>query len=110
MSNISIESNDSTFSYGEKNTGAGYHNRRDGLHTLIYDLNDFAGTIKIQGTLELYPENTDWVDILGTEIGGDSATILGSITASRNFSGNFVWLRAAYNVQNGTIVEIRYNY
>jgi hypothetical protein len=110
LSNVSAESNDSTFSYGEKNTGAGYHNRRDGLHTAVYDLDNFAGTIKIQGTLELYPSESDWVDVLGTTVGGDSTTILGTTTSSINFTGNFVWLRAAYNVQNGTITEIRYNY
>ena len=90
------------------------------MHTSVYSVNSFVGTIKLQGTLELYPSNNDWFDIEDTEIGGDS-TILGDISItpaistsieniSINFQGNFIWLRAAYSIQNGLIVEIRYNY
>lgn len=108
LSNISTEAADSSFLYGDKKKGAGYHRNDDGVHTVVYQLDNFAGTIKVQGTLELYPGDTDWFDITGTEIGGDSSTF--SATNSRNFTGKFVWIRAAYNLQNGTITEIRYNH
>lgn len=109
ISNINTESIGSAFTYGEKRKGAGYNRRSDGLHTAVYVFDSFKGTIKIQGTLEMFPGDTDWVDISGTSIGGDSTVIVAS-TKTRNFTGNFVWIRAAYNVQDGTIVEIRYNH
>lgn len=114
--NLSSETPETVFSYTEKAKGAGYHNKIDSIHTVVYSVNAFSGTIKMQGTLELYPEETDWVDIEGTEIGGDSTTIANPTSStsienlSSTFSGNFVWLRASYSIQNGTIIEIRYNH
>jgi hypothetical protein len=109
LKNISDEASDSTFSFGEKQKGAGYHKNNDGLHTAVYQFDDFVGTVKLQATLELYPGDNDWFDITGTELGGDS-TKFSNDTYSRTFTGKFMWLRAAYNIQNGTITEIRYNY
>ena len=107
LSNHTTESTDSSFSYSEKGKGAGYHNLKDNMHTAVYEVSEFAGTIKLQGTLESYPVEDDWADITDTEIGGDSSVF--SSTRSVSFSGNFVWIRAAYNLQNGTITSIRYN-
>lgn len=109
LSNISTISPSPAFSYGEKSKGAGYHKNNNGIHTVVYQVDNFSGTIKLQGTLELYPGENDWFDIVGTEMGGDSS-VIASATKSRTFTGKFVWIRAAYNVQDGTIVEIRYNY
>jgi len=110
LSNISLESADSSFIYGDKKQGAGYHRLFNPLHTVTYQVDSFIGVIKLQGTLSLYPAESDWFDIAGTEIGlGDDSTAW-SPTNSVNFTGNYVWIRAAYNLQNGTIVEIRYNY
>lgn len=108
LENISTEAADSTFSYGEKQPGAGYHKNNDGVHTVVMQFNDFIGTVKIQGTLELYPGDNDWIDVVGSELGGDSSTF--DDVESLTFTGKFVWIRAAYNVQNGTITEIRYNH
>lgn len=108
ISNINTEALDLNFTYGEKQKGAGYNRKSDGLHTAVYTFDNFKGTVKIQGTLEMFPGESDWVDISGTVIGGDSAVITAS-TKTRNFTGNFVWIRAAYNVQDGTIVSVRYN-
>jgi hypothetical protein len=114
LSNISAESSPSTFSYGEKKKAAGYHKINDGLHTAVYTVNSFSGIIKIQGTLNLYPGETDWFDIDNTEIGGDSSEIGGidgqNLTISRNFIGNFLWIRAAYYLENGIIVDLRFSY
>ncbi len=110
ISNITTESSDSSYSYGEKRMGAGYNRRSDGLHTVIYVVNAFTGSIKIQGTLEMFPGDHDWVDIAGTEIGGDSTIDTAETTYTNNFTGNFVWIRAAYNLQNGSIVTVRYNH
>jgi hypothetical protein len=109
LSSTNTESADSSFTYGTKCKGAGYQKGGDGVHTAVYVFNNFAGTVKIQATLELYPGDTDWFDVTGTEIGGDS-TVIAASSQSRTFVGKFVWIRAAYNIQNGTITEIRYNY
>ena len=109
LSNISTESLGLGFEYSNKQKGAGYHKNNDGLHTVVYEFNEFAGTVKIQATLELYPGESDWFDVEGTELGGDS-TLINSSSLSHTFTGKFVWIRAAYNVQDGTITQIRYNY
>lgn len=110
LSNVSAEASpgSTTFTFSNKKKGAGYHKRYGGLHTATYSLDNFSGTIKLQATLELYPGDNDWFDIDGTELGGDSS--FWTSTRVINFTGNFVWIRAGYNVQNGTISEIRYNY
>jgi len=111
LSNISQEavSGDSSFVYSGKQKGAGYHKYNDGVHTVVYNFNQFVGTVKIQATLALYPGDNDWFDVVGTEVGGDS-TVINNAATSYTFIGKFVWIRAAYNLQNGTITEIRYNY
>jgi hypothetical protein len=110
VSNISAESVGDAYVFSDKKQGAGYHRRSDGVHTAIYDVNDFFGVIKLQGTLELYPGENDWVDIDGTIIGLDNDSSVWTSIQPINFTGNFVWLRAAYSLQTGTIVQIRYNY
>lgn len=110
ISNVTVESAESTYSYGEKRKGAGYNRQSDGLHTVIYTVDSFAGSIKIQGTLEQFPGDNDWVDIPGTEIGGDSTIGAAETVYTNSFTGNFLWIRAAYNIQNGTIVSVRYNH
>jgi hypothetical protein len=109
VSNISTEAaSPSVFSYSDKQKGAGYHRYNDGTHTVVYNLLEFVGTIKIQATLALYPGNNDWFDVTGTEYSFDSTVASGA--SSYTFTGKFAWIRAAYNLQNGTITEIRYNY
>ncbi len=114
LSNITAEAAPGVFSYSDKKKAAGYHRISDGLHTVVYTVNDFKGTVKLQGTLNLYPGDNDWFDIVDTEIGGDSSAIIGdegqNYSISRNFTGNFLWIRAAYSVENGTIVDLRFNY
>jgi hypothetical protein len=98
---------DSAFSYSDKNTAAGYHRISSGVHTVAYDYTDFVGTLKMQASLLLYPGDNDWVDIVGTEFGSADPV---TDTFSTTFTGNFVWLRAAYNVQDGTVNSITYNF
>lgn len=101
------------FSYSDKQKGAGYHSRYGSLHTAIFEFDEFKGSVKLQGTLALYPGDNDWVDIvyndLGTQLDALDSTPLVS-TATRNFTGNFVWIRAAYKLEQGVITQIRYNY
>ena len=118
--NITDEVSDSTFSYGEKFPGAGYFQKETASHTATYSVINFIGVIKMQGSLELEPGEGDWFDIENTNISGDRG-IFGSQFLNPDdstsvehetvsFTGNFVWVRAAYNLQNGSISEIRYNH
>lgn len=110
LSNITVESTDSSFTYSDKKPGAGYHRYADPLHTAVYSSNSFVGTIKLQGTLAMDPSDADWFDIEGTALGAGFDSTLWTTSKSVNFVGNFVWIRAAYNLQNGTITSIQYNF
>ena len=102
--------------YSDKKKGAGYHKNGNGVHTVSYVVNAFLGSITMQGTLAQYPSDNDddWVEIdsfagdstLYNSPGGDTI----DYTYSNTFTGKFVWIRAKYTLQNGTIREIRYNY
>lgn len=106
LENINAAVDDSTFSYSEKSKGSGYNRTSNGLHTAIYSFDNFTGTVKLQATLATDPTSSQWFDIDSSDIVGDESTN----THSFNFVGNFVWIRAAYNVQGGTISQIRYSY
>ena len=107
LSSASNEDSIGSYNFTDKFPGAGYTGLLDTTTTVLYTLDEFVGEVKLQGTLELYPGDTDWFDIEGTLIDADSTVLTDSFTAS--FTGNIVWLRAAYSIQNGTITEIRYN-
>jgi len=117
LSNAANDSQPSVWQYSNKNKAAGYQKNNNGTHTLVFDFDNFKGSVKIQGTLELYPGELDWVDITLV----DPATLLASpldaldstpivASATRSFTGKFVYIRAAYQLEQGTITEIRYNY
>lgn len=106
LENANVSVDDSTFSYSARKKGAGYRRTSDGLHTAVYSFNNFTGTVKLQATLSTDPKSIEWFDIDFTEYTGNESTISHSV----NFTGNFVWLRAAYNVQGGEITEIRFTY
>ncbi len=109
LSSTSTEAVGSAFSYSDKQKGAGYNKHNDGVHTAVFQFDNFVGTVKIQGTLELYPTENDWFDVVGTSITvEDSSTLIGAET--RTFVGQFVYIRAAYSIEQGIITEIRYNY
>lgn len=106
-----------TAQYTDKKIGAGYHKNGDGVHTVYVIVNAFLGDITIQGTLEQYPssDDSDWVDV--TTFAGDSTFYnqpnnndAVDYDFSETFTGKFVWIRAKYTLENGTIREIRYNY
>jgi hypothetical protein len=106
LSNVIAE----TTGYSEKQKGSGYNRRGDGVHTVVYQVDSFNGTITIQGTLALHPGNNDWVDLASVDYTSDSTVAGITTSASDNFTGNFVWIRAAYDITDGTIVSVRYNY
>jgi hypothetical protein len=91
--------------YSEPAKGSGHH-YGDGLHTYTYNVNNLIGTIVLEGSLELYPGESDWVTIKGTEFFADISTSV----YNSNFVGNFVWIRAKYQIDQGSIQQIRFNY
>jgi len=109
----------------EKAQGDAYYGMSDGLHTIVISLNDFIGTIKIQGSLVTDPAETDWfdadlsndeftVDTTGkvTDVVVDELVYTLAETSRRNYNtiGNFVWLRADIsNWTAGTITKIELN-
>ncbi len=115
--NLTAESSDSGYLFTDKKPGAGYHQNLTNLHTAIYKVDSFAGSVKLQATLAVDPADSDWFDITNTLFGGtddteatgDSAQFV-SNAVNRNFSGNFVWIRGAYNIQNGTIQQIAFSF
>ena len=109
VENEAADVSDSALTFSEKSKGAGYHRISHGLHTAVYSLSDFTGTVKLQGTLKLYPSDDDWFDIPESIYSDDSAFFVNA-NDSVNFVGNFVWLRAAYNIQDGTINSISYTF
>lgn len=113
VENITTLSDDSAvYSFSDKKRGAGFAKKSENLHTVVFDLEDFVGKAKLQSTLEFYPGEEDWTDIRFDEqalVEADSSTVVdGSIT--RNFSGNWVWIRAAYVLDQGKILRIRYSF
>jgi len=113
LSNANDDSQSSSWQYSDKNRGAGYYKNGNGVHTAAFEFNNFKGSVKIQATLELYPGNDDWFDVLydtsSVDLTAlDSTPLVGSATCT--FTGKFVFIRAAYQLEEGTITEIRYNY
>lgn len=107
------DSSPTSWYFTEKKQGSGYHKNLNSLHTAVFILDNFKGSLKLQATLELEPGENDWVDII-YDNNADQLTSLDSTplvsSATRNFTGNFVWVRAGIQLEEGTVAEIRYNY
>ena len=93
--------------------GAGYHQKYDNLHTFVLSFANWSGELKIQGTLELFPGDDSWVDLVDNagqtmSYGNDSSDYDSSITA--NVRGNFIWIRATGTVNSGTIQQIQFSH
>lgn len=110
----------------EKFAGDGFFSRADGLHTIQVSLNGFIGTIQMQGTLSVDPNEDDWFAVaLGTDIisvdttGALKKENITNITyiestsnvKSYNFTGNYIWVRAKItDWTGGTINSIKFNH
>lgn len=112
LSNATDDSQPLSWQYSEKSRGAGYYKIGSGVHTAVFEFNNFKGAVKIQATLELHPGNSDWFDVSYDSVDVD-LTALDSTPLTSNatctFTGHFVFIRAAFKLEEGTITEIRYN-
>lgn len=108
-----------------KEKAAGYYGTTSGLHTLtVTTTPNFLGTIKVQGTLSLDPQEADWFDIEdglftytysspGYNAGsgmGQSPYGQGNRTDYLNFSGLFTYTRATVVTTQGAVMFINFNY
>lgn len=91
-----------------KYQGDGYYSQVDGIHTVAYHVNNtMTGSIKMQGSLATTPTEDDWFDISGTTFTADQSTLVDS----KNFTGNFVWVRAkCSSMTAGSVTKILYNH
>jgi hypothetical protein len=94
---------------GEAFKGDGYYGRSDGFHTVQYTLTGFIGTIFIDATLAVNPTEDDWFTVYDQDypISVDTGTTTSVIT---NFTGNYVWIRAAIVYTDGTVNSIILNH
>ena len=76
----------------EKAKGCGYHGQTNPLHTVQYTtVNNFIGTIVIQGSLATTPTEDDWYYITSF---GDAITPMTDRAIVENFAGQHVWIRS----------------
>jgi hypothetical protein len=81
----------------------GYYGSKYGLHTVQYNLLDFIGNIKFQGTLELSPTESDWFDIETSYVESHDNLTENII---KNYIGNFVYSRCVIQYTHGTIRSV----
>lgn len=113
LSNARDDSQPSVWQYSEKRIGAGYYKNGNGIHTAVFEFNNFKGSVKIQATLEQHPSTTDWFDV-NYDSSDVVLTALDSTPLNNNatctFTGKFVFIRVAFQLEQGEITEIRYNH
>lgn len=89
--------------------GDGFYGRSDGVHTVQYSIENFVGTITIQATLATEPVDNDWFSVYDQsypELNNDPETTVNIV----NFTGNYVWVRAAVSYSDGIINSILLNH
>lgn len=89
---------------GEKYKGDGYYGRSDGFHTVQYSFDGLTGTISIQATLAIDPAEEDWFEVHTYTASQETSSKIA------NFTGNYVWIRAAVTYTDGTINSIVLNH
>ena len=92
----------------DRQKGDGYYSQVDGVHTVAYHVDStMTGSIKMQGSLTTTPTEDDYFDITGTTFTADQSTLVDS----KNFTGNFVWVRAkCTGMTAGSVTKILYNH
>ena len=93
---------------GTRQKASDYYISKSGTQSVLFDVNDFIGDVKIQGTLDADPEaDVQWFDIY--EFPDDSSAT--TATISHTIKGNFTWLRARVtNFTGGVINSVTLTY
>jgi len=83
--------------------GSDYYHGRGGVQTIGFDVDQFAGQIVIEATLDSDPDSAGWFDALDF--------VDSTVQRSVSVIGNFTWVRArVQNFSAGTINTITVNY
>jgi hypothetical protein len=86
--------------------GPSYYKSKSAATVAVF-LNNFVGTIEIQGTLDSDPATAEWTTL---QTYGNTTTPT-STTTSSDIAGNIVWLQAKVNnFTSGTITKIAVSY
>ena len=97
---------------GEQTKGDGFYGRSDGIHTAQYSVDGFVGNVVIQATLNTDPAEDDWFTVtesIHTSLSDSSNESSGSFI--KNFTGNYVWVRATINNwTDGTVSSVLLNH
>ena len=98
-----LESTGTTMNqYSTEVKGDSFYGYSDGFHTIQVIYNQFVGRLRIQATLDLTPEATDWFDIIPTSTGTEfnangyvqfNSNAPGSTSEAYTFQGNFTHIR-----------------
>lgn len=87
---------------GPRQKAASYYPTGTGLQSVLFDVNDFAGTIVIQATLDSDPTaESEWFDVYTFP---DDSSAITAIT-SHAVTGNFTWIRAKVNGFTGGVIN-----
>lgn len=96
---------------GESFKGDGYYSRSDGFHTVQYNVTGFIGTIAIEATLATDPVDEDWFTVSATvHTSTATETVNSDGSHLKNFTGNYVWVRATATYTDGSIASIMLNH
>jgi hypothetical protein len=95
---------------GEKFKGDGFYGRSDGVHTVQYAINNFAGTVFIQATLATNPSDEDWFNVYEQSYPVPDTDTSTTTNKIQNFTGNYVWVRAKVELEAGVVNIILLNH
>lgn len=92
--------------------GDGYYGSSDGFHTVAFKATpNFVGTVTMQATLATDPQENDWFNVGSTTSTYTALNIRSTSTVDiYNFTGNFVWVRAKVNIDQGAVQSVNYNH
>ena len=92
---------------GVPQKAAAYYRRREGLQTVVFLFDQFQGQLTLQATLDSHPDTENWFD-LETINAAQQPT---SQQFSKNYQGNFVWIRASVSAfTDGSIDKVTVSY
>ena len=97
---------------GEKKPGPGYHQLQTPAQTITFDLPVFSGDLTIQGTLEMFPGEADWVTLKDINT-GQPITVNGDQIGTfltMSSLGNFIWVRVIGNINSSQNIRVLYQY
>lgn len=121
----SVQTTNTQYTTSLPSEAAGYYGTTNGLHTLTINTTpSFLGTATVQATLATTPVEADWFDVVdGTFVYTTTSTgYVPSLLMDMNpaspdvrtdyltFTGQFTWLRARVEVDQGAVLGINYNY